>query len=175
MISKTAQWIEQNINHVGSDCLIWPFGRDSGGYARACVRGYTTRLAHRIMCQKVNGLPPFGGAVARHKCGNGHKGCVNPNHLEWGSVADNNKDKCEAGKQPKGPDIGRAVLNEEKVYAIRKMAAEGLSQRKIASEIGVHHTTVQAVIQKRTWGHVEDRHGVDWKETRRSGLYGEAA
>lgn len=152
--NKTGRFILAHVGHDGEDCLIWPYGTDSLGYGRASIPGFSSRLAHRIMCELSHGAPASPDAVARHLCGNGHLGCVNPRHLRWGTVADNNRDKCEAGNQPFGSQIPRSKLNAEKVRAIRRLQAKGLSQRSISEEIGVHHTTVQAVIEGRTWGHV---------------------
>lgn len=153
--SKTAEFIFAHMYCKDASCLLWPYGHDGQGYARAKVEGFGTRLAHRIMCELVNGPPPFDGAVARHLCGMGHEGCVNPQHLAWGTVSDNNKDKIDAGRQPIGEEIGRSVLSPEKVRLIRRLSAQGASQRQIAGQFGVSHGTVQAVIEGRTWSHVQ--------------------
>lgn len=153
--SKTAEYLFKHVNHIGSDCLSWPYGRDGQGYARAKVKGFETRLAHRIMCELVNGPPPFEGAVTRHSCGMGHKGCVNPNHLKWGTVAENNADKELHGNKPVGEKCGVSVLNPEKVRIIRRSSASGETQRSIASSLMVSAGTVQAVLEGRTWAHVK--------------------
>lgn len=153
--SKTAKFLYAHAEFAGASCLMWPYGHDGEGYARAKVQGFSTRLAHRIMCELRNGPAPFPGAVARHSCGNGHKGCVNPRHLSWGSVADNNRDKMEAGKQPIGEKIGRSILSEEKVRKVREMHRDGASQRAIARSFSVSAGTIQAVLEGRTWAHVQ--------------------
>lgn len=152
---KTGAFLEQNAAHPGDECLIWPYGRDGGGYARAKVSGYTTRLAHRIMCEMAHGKPPFLGAVARHECGNGHLGCVNPRHLKWGTVAENNADKEIHGTKPIGHRIARSILCPDAVRDIRQRQAAGMTQKQIAAVHNVHPTTVQAVIEGRTWRHVQ--------------------
>lgn len=152
---KTYEWILKNSNHNGDECLLWPFGRDSYGYGRAKSKNHSSRLAHRIMCEISAGEAPTEKHVAMHTCGNGKMGCVNPKHLKWGTQKENNHDKKNHGTWIEGEMINRAVLNEETVKKIRKMSRNGVSQRKIASEIGVSHGTVQAVIEGRTWKHVE--------------------
>lgn len=154
MASKTAIWLHLHAAHTGSDCLIWPYGKDSGGYARAHVPGFTTRLAHRIMCELKNGKPRL-GQVARHTCGKGHLGCANPQHLRWGTVSENVADKVEHGTQAKGQKIGLSVLTPPEVRAIRMAKLGGRSQRAIARDFGVSPGTVQAILQGRTWRHVE--------------------
>lgn len=153
--SKTSEFIYAHAKHDNEDCLLWPYGHDGGGYARAKVKGFSTRLAHRIMCEIVHGPAPFDGAVARHKCGMGHEGCVNPTHLEWGSVAQNSADMEAHGTKPVGQMVPRAVLNDCKVRKIRALIAQGKSQRFVARQIGVCAGTVQAIVERRTWGHVK--------------------
>lgn len=152
--SKTTDWLRLNATHENQDCLLWPYGRDGGGYARACVSGFSTRLAHRIMCEMVYGEPPTKKHVAMHTCGNGHSGCVNPAHLKWGTVAENNADKERHGTKPIGEKTGLAVLCADSVREIRQLSKCGLSQRKIAPQFGVTAGTIQAVIERRTWRHV---------------------
>ncbi len=153
--SKTARWIFSHATHKSDSCLIWPYGRDGGGYARASVRGYSTRLAHRIMCQIANGHPPTEQHVARHICGNGHFGCVNPRHLRWGTVAENSADMEAHGTKRFGEQTSLAVLDKNRVRKIRELISSGISQRKVAKMFGVSAGTIQAIAEGRTWGHVK--------------------
>lgn len=155
--SKTAEWIFANAMHDdSSSCLIWPYGRDSQGYARAKVKGFSSRLAHRVMCNIAHGDPHSSGFVAMHTCGNGHLGCVNPNHLKWGTVRENNAHKCEMGNQPKGEAIGVSRLSDASVAKIKRLIGRGISQRKIAQKFYVSPATIQAISEGRTWVHVPE-------------------
>lgn len=153
-MTKTGEWIKSNVHHSGDDCLIWPFGRDGGGYARATLEGFKTRLAHRIMCELAHGAPGDEHSVARHLCGKGHEGCVNPRHLAWGRISDNISDRSVHGTQAKGEKIGISVLTKADVMQVRNMSAMGKSQRKIAEQFSVSHGTIQAILEGRTWRHV---------------------
>jgi hypothetical protein len=54
-----------------------------------------------------------------------------------------------------GESNGRAVLTEEDVLHILRLAAEGKhSQRTLAKLFGVGHRTVVDILQKRTWAHL---------------------
>jgi hypothetical protein len=135
-------------------CIFWEYGRDGQGYARALVPGFASRLAHRIICEIINGPPPVPEYYARHICGNGHLGCVNPGHLEWGSAQDNQDDELKLGRRKYGEETTKAVLNEAAIREIRNMRTKGLSYQKIGDKFGVQRSTIQAVAEGRTWAHV---------------------
>lgn len=85
------KWIEAHKNYQGQECLIWPFSREKTGYARTgIVDGYkvTSVRVHRIMCEHKHGPCPK-GMETLHICKRGHLGCVNPNHLKWGTKSEN--------------------------------------------------------------------------------------
>jgi hypothetical protein len=151
---KTGEYINFVLTHYTSDCVYWPHGRDGQGYARAFVPGYRTRLAHRIICEIKNGPPPEGVQYARHLCGKGHLGCVNPYHLEWGTPTDNQDDQRRLGLRAYGSDTTNAVLEEDDIPKIRGMKRTGLSYQKIGDAFGVQRSTIQAIIEGRTWKHV---------------------
>jgi plasmid maintenance system antidote protein VapI len=53
-----------------------------------------------------------------------------------------------------GEQNGKAKLTVDNVLHIRELYDTGLSQQKIADEVGVHPTTVNNVLSGRCWGHV---------------------
>lgn len=138
-----------------AECILWEFGRDGQGYARAVVPGFTTRLAHRIICEIKNGPPQHEDHYARHTCGNGALGCVNPEHLSWGSAQDNQDDELVLGRRKYGEQTTKAVLTSDAVRDIRSMRVAGLSYQKIGDRFGVCRSTIQAVAEGRTWAHVK--------------------
>lgn len=151
----TQKFIADHLNHDGDACLIWPYGRDSQGYARATMPGFETRLAHRIILTLAKGDAPPQKNVARHTCGNGHLGCVNPNHLAWGTQMENVSDARRHGTILQGEARVISKLKAPDVRAIRKLRRRGLTHSDIAREFGVHAATIQAVLNGRTWGHVK--------------------
>lgn len=139
------------IGRVPSGCWEWQGWLDVDGYGRTRLLGErrTHRAAYRLFCGPI----PDGLCVCHH-CDNPR--CVRPDHLFLGTIADNNADKVRKGRQrtPLGERHGIAKLDAESVRSIRRMAADGVPVLEIARRLGRGETTVRAVLQGRTWGHV---------------------
>lgn len=137
-------------------CMIWvgPVNRD--GYAVMTIgHGRERRrvTVHRvILTLKFNvELPPR--IVTRHTCHN--RDCVHPEHLTWGSAADNVGDTVRAGRHAFGERHGNAVLTEEAVVEIRSLwASRSMTVREMAARYGTSRSAIRAVVTGRTWRHV---------------------
>lgn len=138
----------------GDECNIWRFYRDGYGYGRAYHPNFTTRLAHRIICEMAHGPYTGNNKFVRHICGNGHNGCVNPRHLSWGTSKQNSDDKVTHGTKTFGETAGLAKLTDEKVIEIRRILARGETYKYAASMFGVCIGTIQAIKERRTWRHL---------------------
>lgn len=137
------------------ECILWPYGRN-GGYGSVKVNG-KTKGAHVIVCEAVHGLAPEGAFEVRHLCGNGAGGCVNPNHLAWGSHAQNMADTIGTRGEtaPRGERQWNAKLTREQVRLIRDRIADGETYAAVACEFGVSQTTIGKIArhEKRRWLH----------------------
>jgi NTP pyrophosphatase (non-canonical NTP hydrolase) len=117
-------------------------------------------IMHRFIYEQCFGEIPE-GLVIRHKCDNTH--CINPEHLEPGTPADNHRDMVERGRNNpvKGSEHGKSKLSEEDVYNILKdIRSSNLSLSKIANKYGVETSTVFKVKKGITWSHLHLRYRV---------------
>lgn len=106
-------------------------------------------LAHRASWEMHNGS--IGNLDVLHKCDNTK--CVNPDHLFLGTHADNMQD-CSAKNRfndRSGINNARAILNPEKAFEIRWLAASGWRQKKLAEQYGVSLPTIQKVLSREIW------------------------
>lgn len=141
---KARQWL---INHAGHDegrCLVFPFARNSKtGYGSFGYNGEQL-YAHRYMCELVYGPQPTPEHEAGHSCGNGHGGCVNPQHLNWITKSENRLDALRHGRGIRGRLKGRPRLTPEQVAEIRGLKGQ-MTQEAIASKFNISEPRVRAI------------------------------
>ena len=135
---------EENLAEPDANgCIVWTgalFG--DRGYGAFWLRGKTIG-AHRAAYMFARGDIPD-GMLVRHKCDN--RPCVNIDHLELGTHADNARDAVERGRKPMGEHSVMAKLTDAQVAEIRALLAEGrLTQGEIARRYGVTQTWVWAI------------------------------
>ena len=140
-------WIKQNIECGSDECVIWPFATNKAGYGIMHSNG-KTRLAHRVIMEIKSGATHHDLDVA-HSCGNGQRGCVNPNHMRWDSRAGNMADKLFHGTHNRGEKSPVAKLSNEQVSEIRKLRGKE-SQASIAKRLGVDQSNISKIQRKRS-------------------------
>lgn len=139
----TAQfWAKAEVRSPGV-CWFWRGARTSG-YGK--FRGVR---AHRLSYEIAKGPIPE-DLMVRHLCGN--KLCVNPNHLEVGTMADNAQDGIRLGETLRGSANGKSKLTEADVQYILTNP-DKLSGRNLAVRFGVSAATISLVRSGRRWGH----------------------
>jgi hypothetical protein len=140
------QFFEQALTHRSDECLLWPYGKMTGGYGCLWSDGRTNHV-HRLVCIRVYGEPPTAEHEAAHSC-NVHA-CVNPRHLRWDTRKGNEADKILHGTSNRGERNGNAKLTAADVLAIRSQPHR--LQRDLAREYGVSWATIQRVRRRENW------------------------
>lgn len=140
----------------GDQCWEW-LGCRAHGYGKfwADVDGHRRLLgAHRVAWFLAHGEWPY--TCVLHRCDN--PGCVRPDHLWLGSMAENNRDRELKGRTVTGDHAGqrngRAKLTEDAVRAIRTRRAAGERRDHLAAEYGVTERVIYLVVHRRLWTHV---------------------
>lgn len=125
--------------------------RNKNGYGILRKNGINT--AHRFIYTEMFGEIPK-GLVVRHKCDN--PSCINPEHLELGTIQQNNDDRDKRGRFKKmfGSENGSAKLNEEQVREIKKMLVEGKSVNELSKVFNIGKTTLHLIKRGERWKHV---------------------
>lgn len=132
-------------------CWRWLGARERHGLTYG-YRGRPRVWAHRYSWELHNGPIPSGLFVL-HRCDN--PPCVNPEHLFLGTLADNNRDRDQKGRQARGERGGRAKLTVEAVRAVRAQRAAGVACLDVAAEHGISEQQVSAIATGRSWRHVQ--------------------
>lgn len=146
----TDKWMPE----PNSGCWLWLGAEDENGYGRVVAGDGTRRIvkAHRRVYELLVGPIPE-GMMLRHKCDT--RCCVNPAHLEPGTVTDNARDMVERGRLPNPATIDYAPkLTEEQVRRIRDAHDNGQSKLSLTREYGIAYTTVSMIVQRKTWKNV---------------------
>jgi len=144
-------WMNEHILFSGSECLDWPFAKVESGYGRVNVLG-KSKNASQIMCQMAHGEAPTENHQAAHLCGKGHLGCVNPQHLQWQTPAENNADKANHGTLPLGERVYNATISDETARKVKEM--RGKPYADIEGQLGVKKHVIGSILSGRTWRHV---------------------
>lgn len=122
-------------------CWPWTRGKDSCGYGTVQVppaeriNGKQQEKAPRAAWRVANGRPVPAGLEVLHSCDN--PACINPAHLRVGTHAENMAEMGQRDRAAKGERSGMAKVSDEVVRRIRDMRATGMTNSKIAAEVGL--------------------------------------
>lgn len=107
-------------------CLIWPGAIATDGYPVCNRNGNTNVKIHRFIWKVSNGMDIEKGLVIRHNCDNIL--CINPAHLQIGTVADNNMDIRLRGRK------------------FKLMTADQVRETKFLLELGLPHVNIGEIV-----------------------------
>jgi hypothetical protein len=132
-------------------CHLWTAFTNQDGYGTFWYLGRHVK-AHRYAAGMVDWPADI---LTRHLCN--VRACVNPEHLTFGSHADNMRDMVEAERQAKGTHSGTAKLTEEQVLEIRRRyAAGGVTQRSLGRDYGVDYSLIYKIVRRKRWAYLDD-------------------
>lgn len=125
------------------------------GYGLMMIRG-RREMAHRVSWVIHNGPVPKGLWVL-HCCDN--PPCTNPKHLFLGTIHDNLNDMRSKGRgyvpqTRRGGDCTLAKLTSKDVRFILALPRERGVATRIAKRLSVNASTIQKVMDRKTWKHI---------------------
>lgn len=135
-------YIREQVVVTETGCWEWMGAPRGDGYPCTSIGGCTVSLC-RYSFEIFKGPVPEGLHVL-HTCDN--PPCVNPEHLFLGTHRENMEDMVHKGRH------GRAKLSPGQVEEIIGKIREGGTRKGLAREYGVALSTIQNVLNGKTWG-----------------------
>ena len=151
IMSDTAYIEANSIPEPNSGCWLWLRHTSSEGYGLMGIKARKAKRAHRASWIAHHGEITE-GLVVRHRCDN--PCCVNPDHLELGTHAQNYADMVQRKRQCVGSRVHTAVLTENDVVNIRTSAAQGKKGADLARQYGMGSGNISLIINRKIWKHV---------------------
>lgn len=136
------------------------------GQVKSKIDAPNPKLAHRVSYEHHFGPIPD-GLIVRHKCDN--PPCINPDHLELGTSADNARDRKLRGRGATGEKSGMAKLSDADVIKLRAIGKSlpnrlhrGPALRRFAESVSVSYAAVQSAWLRSTFRHLPG--GYKWED-----------
>lgn len=131
-------------------CWEWQAGKNNYGYGQFRPGGLNEkRLSHRLAYEDAYGPIPK-GVIIMHRCDN--PACVNPAHLEAGTLRQNSQDMARKGR-------GVARLQPGDVVRLRRDYIAGVSRQDLAKRYRISIRSVDDFVYGRSWQHLLGKYG----------------
>lgn len=137
-------------------CWLWTAAKFDNGYGAFKETPTKQVRAHRWSYEHFVGPIPD-GLILMHTCD--VPACVNPDHLQPGTQAENQQDMVRKGRLGLRPQTskanirkGRAKLSPALAAEIRERYAQGgCTYRSLGREYGVHNVTIGLIVRHEIW------------------------
>jgi len=142
-----------------NECWLWKGFRNKKGYGSLMHTKENGQVqAHRASWMIHYGEIPNGLIIMHSVCDN--PPCCNPNHLQLGTIALNQQDMVNKGRQKKGNAgiFGSNSYSAKITEDIALKIIESLKNEKairIAKELNVSKYIVYDIKRKKTWKHIK--------------------
>jgi hypothetical protein len=146
---EAIEFFEHSLLMDTDDCIIWPFAKNTYGYAQIWYEHVMTR-ASRLVCEKIYGPSPTPKHIAAHSPKCISRACINKHHLRWATYEENEADKLLTGTHIRGEKQWMSRLSKYEVLEIRKFAKFESVQR-IADIYDVSRTTINDILNEKSW------------------------
>lgn len=107
---------------------------------------------HDVVCSAFHGRRPTEKHQVAHW--DGDRSNCRADNLRWATRKENFGDMIRHGTRLSGTKHYSAKLSDDVVRKIREMVAFGVTQKKLADDLGVSIGTIQAAVSRKTWSHV---------------------
>jgi hypothetical protein len=151
--NKTGRVVNETLGH----CWEW-MGAKKEGYGL-----YSKRTCHRLSWELHNGQTIPDNTVVRHKCDN--RACLNPEHLELGTVQDNIADKVARGRATggsgrRGANGTNTKLTTDQVKEIRENP-HGCTMDCMAHRFGCSTSQISRIMHNDRWSELDEHQSED--------------
>lgn len=136
-------------NALSTPCILHKGYLNHNGYGQQWFEGKDHR-AHRLAYEREYGHIPQ-GKIVRHKCD--VRSCINPEHLELGTHADNTKDMMKRGRIKRGEQLPQSKLKEPDIHFIRMMKSI-FTQNRLGEIFNVRRETISEIHRGLRWKHI---------------------
>lgn len=138
------------VNIEGGDAEpCWPFMGSKNKYGYGLF--YMNDIKRKVPAHRIAYALHFGSfdrtLIVRHRCDN--PPCCNPSHLILGTIADNNRDRKERGrnKEQHGEANANVKIKDADLPRIHELRAKGWTQMQIAAEFGVKQPQISRILR----------------------------
>lgn len=141
---------------LSNGCWEFTGSKDSGGYGHIRFMN-KIRKVHRVSAFLYKEFDIENPIKVLHKCD--HVYCFNPNHLFYGTQADNIKDMDKKGrrdiKHSIGQNNGRAKLTNKQIKEIFELRKQRWSYQQLMQKYSVAEVTIWRILSKNNWSHLK--------------------